>query len=301
MMLLRFWGVRGSIATPGPTTLEYGGNTSCLEMRAGGKIIILDAGTGLRLLGQALLAEFGDQPLELALLLSHTHWDHIQGLPFFPAVYKPRNRVRVLGYEGARKGLHAVLNNQMEHPFFPIELPPNVCIEELKDLNFNLGQVQVRATYANHPGVCVGYRLFASGRSIAFFPDNELRHDPFTEPDSEGVDELWNERTRAQNRELTAFLRGTDVLVMDTQYDREEYRTHMGWGHGCVDEVVMLALEAEVRQLFLFHHDPDHDDQKISSMVDEARELVARHNGSLQVEAAREGLAVELPALDPVA
>src|SRR5258707_11881391 len=166
---LKFWGVRGSIPTPGPTTVEYGGNTSCVEVRADGQIIILDAGTGLRLLGDGLIAEFGNQPLELTLLLTHTHWDHIQGLPFFSPVYKPQNHLRILGYEGARHGLDNILTGQMESPFFPIGLgegPANVRIEELKDFSFNVGKVRVQACFPNYPGICVGYRLVTSAGSI---------------------------------------------------------------------------------------------------------------------------------------
>jgi phosphoribosyl 1,2-cyclic phosphodiesterase len=283
---IKFWGVRGSIPTPGPGTVEYGGNTSCLEVRAGDRIIILDGGTGLRLLGRELLAEFGDKPLDLTLLLTHTHWDHIQGLPFFLPVYQERNRLRILGYEGARHGLNNILSNQMESPFFPIglrEVPANVQVEELKEFEFNLGPVEVRACFAHHPGVCVGYRLTAAGRSLAFFPDNE------TPPASDGS-------PAPQVRKLAEFLRGVDVLVMDTQYDREEYRDHVGWGHGCLDEVVSLALEAGVGKLFLFHHDPDHDDAKISRMAADARKMVAARKGALEVEAAREGAAFELKA-----
>jgi phosphoribosyl 1,2-cyclic phosphodiesterase len=279
---LKFWGVRGSIPTPGPTTVQYGGNTSCIEVRADGQIIILDAGTGLRLLGLGLVAEFDNQPLDLTLLLTHTHWDHIQGLPFFLPVYKPHNHLRILGYEGARHGLEVVLAGQMESPFFPIglrEVPANVLIEELKEMSFNVGPVRVQACNAIHPGKCVGYRLFTSGGSIAFFPDNEVHH-----PDG------------SENQELIGFLRGTDVLVMDTQFDIEEYQQHTGWGHGCLDDVVVLALQAEVKRLFLFHHDPNHDDAKISQMIAHARALVAARKGKLQVEAACEGVTVALPA-----
>ena len=147
-MRVRFWGVRGSVPTPGPTTLEYGGNTSCIEVRVGNQIIILDAGTGLRLLGKELLREFVDQPLDLTLLLTHTHWDHIQGLPFFMPVYRPQNRLRILGFEGARHGLENVLTGQMESPFFPIglrDVPANVRIEELTKMGFALGDVEVQA------------------------------------------------------------------------------------------------------------------------------------------------------------
>ncbi|MGD0259854.1 MAG: MBL fold metallo-hydrolase [Verrucomicrobiota bacterium] len=277
---LKFWGVRGSIPTPGPTTVHYGGNTSCIEVRADGQIIILDAGTGLRLLGLALVAEFDNQPLDLTLLLTHTHWDHIQGVPFFLPVYKPQNHLRILGYEGARHGLEVVLAGQMESPFFPIglrEVPANVRIEELKEMNFSVGPVRVQACFANHPGKCVGYRLFASDGSIAFFPDNELPH-----------------QAAGENRKMIDFLRGTDVLIMDTQFDTEEYQRHIGWGHGCLDDVVALALQAEVKKLFLFHHDPNHDDAKVSQMLAHARKLVAARKGKLQVEAAREGVTVEL-------
>ena len=301
--MLKFWGVRGSIPTPGPGTVLYGGNTSCVEIRAEGQIIILDAGTGLRLLGRQLMNEFDDQALDLTLLLTHTHWDHIQGLPFFLPVYKPRNHLLILGYEGARHGLDNVLTSQMESPFFPIglrEVPANVRIEELKELNFNIGPVRVQACFANHPGICVGYRLFTAAGSIAFFPDNESYHVQSRAPRSaDGPDQAAQDFARGQQDKLVDFLRGTDVLIMDSQYDREEYQEHIGWGHGCLDDVVTLALQASVKRLFLFHHDPNHEDAKIDQMVAHARKLVAGRQGNLAVEAAREGATLELPARAP--
>lgn len=296
---LKFWGVRGSIPTPGPGTVQFGGNTSCVEIRADDQIIILDAGTGLRLLGRELIAESRRRPLQVTLLLTHTHWDHIQGLPFFLPLLEPHNHVRILGYEGARQGLDSVLTNQMDSPYFPIglrQMAGNIHIEELKQMSFTIGPVKVCATFANHPGICVGYRLFTSSGSVAFFPDNEPylgRHRVTT-----GVgptDIMAFEHAREAHGKLVEFLQGTDALIMDTQYDNTEYHEHVGWGHGCLNDVVQIAIDANVRQLFLFHHDPDHDDDRISQMVAQARQLAAVRNAPLQIEAAREGLTVPLP------
>ena len=159
---VKFWGVRGSIPTPGPSTVYYGGNTSCVEVRADGQILILDAGTGIRGLGLALAAEFKKKPMDITVLISHTHWDHIQGFPFFSPAYDPNNKVRILGYEGARVGLATTLAGQMESPYFPIalqEMPGNILIEELKDLNFSLGEHPATAWLDEPPGIAVGYRL----------------------------------------------------------------------------------------------------------------------------------------------
>jgi phosphoribosyl 1,2-cyclic phosphodiesterase len=270
--------VRGSIATPGANTVRYGGNTTCIEVRSGADIIILDAGTGLRKLGQSLLAEFKKKPLNLTLLLSHTHWDHIQGLPFFAPIYESRCRLRILGSEGARNNLVAAITGQMESTYFPVpfsQLPSNIEIEELKDFNFDIGDVLVRAQRANHPGVCVGYRLVSPDGIVAFFPD--------TEPRADGAD-----------RDMVDFVNGADVLILDSQYDRAEYKKHIGWGHGCVDDSVALALQAGVKHLYLFHHDPDHDDKRIDALVKHARQIVAKKKGKLKVDAAREGLTIQL-------
>jgi phosphoribosyl 1,2-cyclic phosphodiesterase len=272
-----FWGVRGSIPSPGPGTVRYGGNTSCVEVRSGGEIIILDAGTGLRSLGSALLAEFKNKPLNLTLLLTHTHWDHIHGLPFFAPIYNSRCRLRILGCEGARKGLADMLTGQMESTYFPVpfsKLPGNIEVEEFKELNFDIGDVCVRAQRANHPGVCVGYRLSTPDSLIAFFPD--------TEPQTSGHDKA-----------MVEFVRDADLLILDSQYDDEEYRGHLGWGHGCVDDSVAFALKAGVKQLCLFHHDPDHDDKMLDGFVKHARQLVLKRKGKLKVDAAREGMTIE--------
>src|ERR1700736_2300708 len=150
---LKLWGVRGSLPLPGPGTVRYGGNTSCVEVRADGEIIVLDAGTGIRALGLALDKEFGPQTIKLTLLITHTHWDHIQGLPFFSPAYNSKNLIRIMGYEGARAGLGAILAGQMETPFFPVglhELQSHLAIEELKDMEFHIGNVGGEAKFANN-------------------------------------------------------------------------------------------------------------------------------------------------------
>jgi phosphoribosyl 1,2-cyclic phosphodiesterase len=273
---LKFWGVRGSIPTPGAATARYGGNTSSIEVRVGKEIILLDAGTGLRSLGRALLAEFDGAPLKLTLLLTHTHWDHIQGLPFFGPIYNSRCRLKILGCEGARKGLTSILTGQMESTYFPVSfdtLPSNIEIQELQKYDFKVGSIRVQAMRANHPGVCVGYKLFTPHGVIAYFPDNESR-------------------VGGPDRKLIEFLRGTDVLILDSQYDSAEYKQHAGWGHGCVDDSVELAMRADVKKLFLFHHEPDHSDKQMDALLKHARKVAT--GSKLKVEAAREGMVIEL-------
>ncbi|MDQ2918866.1 MAG: response regulator [Verrucomicrobiota bacterium] len=296
---LKLWGVRGSIPVPGPSTVRYGGNTSCVEVRADGEIIVLDAGSGVRMLGMALEQEFGDRPIKVTLLITHTHWDHIQGLPFFLPAYDQKNQIRVLGYEGAATGLATILAGQMETPFFPVslkDLPSHIAIEELKEMQFSIGKVQVRAKFANHPGICAGYRLTTSGGSIAYFPDNEpyeLLKLHLAGRDQSSMEEA-REFAKTERTKLVEFLRDADVLILDAQYTDEEYEKHIGWGHGSLSRVVSLALDAKVKKLFLFHHDPAHDDDKIDEMLARARLLVVESGQPLEVEAAREGAEVWL-------
>ena len=298
---IRLWGVRGSIPVPGKGTVRYGGNTSCVEVRADGEIIILDAGSGIRLLGLALDKEFGARSMKLTLLISHTHWDHIQGLPFFSPAYNQKNLIRVLGYEGARAGLAKILASQMETPFFPVslrQLPSHLAIEELKEMKFQVGNVEVRSKFANHPGICVGYRLATSSGSIAYFPDNEPYEQlklQLASRDGISEDEA-RDFAAAERGKMVDFLQGCDVAIMDTQYTDEEYAKHIGWGHSSVDSVVSLALDANVGKLVLFHHDPNHDDQMIDKMVEHARELVTKSGKPLEVEGAREGAEILLHA-----
>ena len=293
---LKFWGVRGSIPAPGEATRHFGGNTSCVELRADGEHIICDAGSGIRPLGLALAEEADGKPLDLTLLITHAHWDHIQGFPFFVPAYDPNTRLRILGYEGATEGLRTTLAGQMESPYFPLaldEMPGNIEFEELKEMQFQIGPVLVDACFTNHPGVCVGYRFQTSGGVIVYMPDNETvaRH---------AADSAAH-MPSTMDADIVEFIRDADVLILDAQYDAKEYRAHIGWGHGCVDEVVAMAASANVQRLYLFHHDPAHDDRTISSMVMHARELAKAVGSPMRIEAAREGEVVALPARVAVA
>ncbi len=284
---VRFWGVRGSIATPGPLTACYGGNTSCVEIRLGNEVVILDAGTGIRLLGGSLLREFGDNPVSVSLLISHTHWDHIQGLPFFGPAYRPQNRVRIYGFREKNAGLEQVLTDQMESPHFPIPMHKMVAdieVTEFSDPVFDLGSFKVSTMRLNHPGGSTGYRLECQGRVVVYLPDNE--------PVSylEGLAEEGGAETSADpNQALVDFVEGADIAIMDGQYDASEYPRHVGWGHGCVDDVVRIAAAGQVSELVLFHHDPSHDDAWVEDATASAG-LLARSLGSeMRVYAAREG------------
>jgi phosphoribosyl 1,2-cyclic phosphodiesterase/ActR/RegA family two-component response regulator len=291
---LKFWGVRGSVPAPGPETVYYGGNTSCVEVRADGELIILDAGTGIRQLGRHLQQEFGEQPMRMTILVTHTHWDHIQGFPFFAPAYDRRNQVRIFAFEGPRKGLEATLSIQMESPYFPIsmqEMPGNIEFEELKALDFEIGKVAVKAAFMNHPGVCVGYKLITSAATIAYFPDNEM-FGRLRSADAAHQSQEHTDFARKQDGRLQEFITGADIVISDAQYDAAEYAEHVGWGHSCIDDVVDLAMAAKVKQLFLFHHDPDHTDAQIAQMLATARKRAIEAGSSLLIEAAREGLEI---------
>ena len=298
---LKFWGVRGSIPVPGSSTVGYGGNTSCIEVRADGEIIILDAGSGMRALGIALEEEFKAHPIKLTILISHTHWDHIQGLPFFLPAYNSKNSLRLLGYEGARAGLATILASQMETSVFPVSLRDMtgaISIEELRTMEFSIGRVRVQARFVNHPGICVGYRLMTSNGSLAYLPDNEpyeLLKVSLAERDHSDVKQA-RAHAAAERAGLVEFIRGADILVIDSQYTDDEYRQKIGWGHGSLSSVVSLALDAGVRKLFLFHHDPSRDDKGVDQMVESARMLVLESGQPMEVDAAREGSEVWLGA-----
>ena len=297
---IKLWGTRGSIAVPGPDTLRYGGNTTCVELRAEGEIIVLDAGSGIRPLGVALQKEFQTRPIKLSLLITHAHWDHIQGFPFFKPAYDSKNAIRIFGFDGAGATFREIMTEPMRSPFFPItmrELSAQMDINKLTEMKFSLGKLDVHAAFVNHPGVCAGYRIFTSGASVAFLPD----HEPYefflhSARAKQLTPEQAKEAARDEHARLVEFLRCSDILLLDAQYTDKEYKTHIGWGHGSISSAVSLALEAEVQTLLLFHHDPSHDDAMVDTMVKSARELAANSGRPLEVAGAQQGSEILLEA-----
>jgi phosphoribosyl 1,2-cyclic phosphodiesterase len=279
-MHVRFWGTRGSIAAPGPATARYGGNTSCVEVRASdGTVIILDCGTGARELGLHL-AQTLPRPMRLHLFIGHTHWDHIQGFPFFMPAYNPKVNVHIVGYEGAVHGLRGALFEQMQSAFFPVglnQMASHVTFEEVRGMEFELDGIKVHTIFANHPGICLGYRLSTPSGDIVYMPDHEAyeRHEIERQKLAGEVSQPSLDYARAQDEKVIDFIRKADVVIGDTQYDAAEYPSRLGWGHTCADDAVELAMRAKVKHLFLFHHDPDHQDEKMVAMILRAEECVA--------------------------
>ncbi len=277
---LTFWGTRGSLPSPGSETIKYGGNTSCIEVRLSQeKILILDAGTGIRKLGLKLMQEGGKKKINL--LLTHPHWDHIFGLPFFVPTYIPGNEVSIYGARHGDISLREVVAGQMESIYFPItikEFGARSYFQELSEGEYFIDDVKVQTHFLNHPGQTLGYRIWCGEKSFAYITDNELPPPP---PDSTGPSH--------KRKKLINFLKDVDLLIHDSSYTDQEYKTRVGWGHPPLSELLSLALAANAKELKLFHHEPDHTDQDIEKMVEFSLERLKKEGSSMKCSAAAEG------------
>jgi len=287
-MKVRFWGTRGSIATPGPATLRYGGNTSCIEVRTDdGAVILIDCGTGAHPLGQKLVQEM--KPCSGHILISHTHWDHIQGLPFFAPLFEAGNEWHIYGPRGLGQSLQEVLAGQMEYAYFPVALnafAATVHFHEVVEGGITIGGARISTQYLNHPALTVGYRIEADGASLVYASD----HEPHSADAAGGCGECGE----GGDADHVEFVRDADLLIHDAQYTAGEYPAKIGWGHSTIEYVTDVAIAGNVRHVALFHHDPARSDDALDQLIAGARARAAQAGAELIVSGAAEGAEIEL-------
>lgn len=292
-MRVNFWGTRGSIAKPGPSTLRFGGNTSCIEVRSNsGTLVILDCGTGAHGLGQELI-ESGLHPLRGHILITHTHWDHIQGIPFFAPFFEPENEWDIYAPRGLGSSLREALAGQMQYTYFPVtleELGATIRYHDLIEGVFEIEDIRIRTHYMNHPALTLGYRLEADGVSVVYACD----HEPYSREYAMGTGKMG-----MQDQRHVDFIREADLVIHDAQYTKKEYRDKIGWGHTTVNCAINMCQVAGVHRLALTHHDPLRDDDGVDLVCQNKRNGLNGSDGLLEVFAAAEGISIELEgALD---
>lgn len=305
-MMIKFWGVRGSIPSPGPHTMKYGGNTLCLELRFEGvdRLIIIDAGTGIRELGNYLMAHVRQKgPIKAEVFLTHTHWDHIQGFPFFAPIYAPETKLKVYGpvtYE--EDSLEDVLDWQLEYRYFPVrraELASEIEHVDIKEGRFDLGDgIMLTTKYLNHPLLCLGYRFEYGGKVFCTAFDTEpfrnvFSNDPNDPSYDEAIVQEAEQVAKEENQRLENFFSGADFLIHDTQYTQEEYESSkIGWGHSSIEHAIAVAKRSRVKRLALFHHEPVRTDKEIDELAN--KYCNPDYTGDTEVFFAREGMQIEV-------
>jgi phosphoribosyl 1,2-cyclic phosphodiesterase len=276
------WGCRGSLASPGPETVRYGGNTSCLEVRlSDDTLLVLDAGTGIRPLGNAI---GGEPPGRIDILLTHLHIDHLEGLGFFGPLWNPSLEIHIWGPASPTKSLEQRIGVYLSPPLFPVhlrELPSNPTFHDVPPDDWRIGPATISAQLINHPGPTVGFRVEEGDRTLAYMPD----HEPAL-----GVDDLATASPEWVSGVGVAY--GVDVLFHDGQYTQEEYDQRVGWGHSSTEQAVTFARLAKVRRYIMFHHDPTHSDDQLDRMLEYAHELWGEDGDTIDM--AREGLRVDV-------
>jgi phosphoribosyl 1,2-cyclic phosphodiesterase len=268
-MIINCFGARGSIPVSGQEYTEYGGDTACLEVRSqNDDIIIIDAGSGIRRLGKKLMAE---ERFEYTLFMTHSHWDHILGFPFFKPIYDARTRIAIRGCSQAQGDIKKLLSRTMSTPFFPVpfnKLEAEFSYEDDCTLSYHVDSVEIFPIKLNHPNGGQGYKLMENGKTFVFLTDNELG---------------YRHRGGLSKNDYVDFCRHVDLLVHDAEYIPEEYPQTRGWGHSTYLDALEFAIQAQVRRLGLFHHNQDRSDAAVNRIVDHCREIIAGRKISLEV------------------
>jgi phosphoribosyl 1,2-cyclic phosphodiesterase len=291
-MYVTFWGTRGSVSTPGRITEKYGGNTPCVSIRCQDIQIILDAGTGIRNLGIELLEEIktGENLPSLHLFLSHTHWDHIQGLPFFMPSYSKDTKLTIYGSHRKERFLASILQEQMNYEYFPVSMsafPADISIKEIGREKVQLGPLTVDCQeQVFHPGGSVRYKVNLDGKKVVYATDVELDNMFNSVKD--------NEENRALAQEFMSFISHADLLIADAQYTEGEYRNKVGWGHSSIPVLLDTAFQAGVKQLAVFHHDPQHSDKFLDDLWEENRLRYRSGDRKMNLFWAREGMTLAI-------
>jgi phosphoribosyl 1,2-cyclic phosphodiesterase len=288
-MKLKFWGVRGSIASPGEKTVRYGGNTTCIEIRSdNNELIILDGGTGIFPLAQSLLKEL---PITAHIFNTHSHWDHIQGLPFFIPLFIPGNTIKLYGaYDPiAGAGPEHIMQVQLQYSYFPVreaEMKSNFEYVSLKlNETVEIGDATVTPVLLNHPVVNLGYRIDCHGKSIFFTGDHEPHFNIYDAGDEDYAE--YQRLIESQRQSIVDAIRGVDIIVADASYTPDEYLSKKGWGHGTFDSAIQLALDAGAKTLYCTHHEPTRDDDALELVF--AQALARNSQATLNIRLAREG------------
>ncbi len=282
--------MRGSIPVPGPSTVRYGGNTACIQVYNNDNRIIFDAGSGIRLWGQSIDLS---QKQHVHLFVTHPHWDHINGLPFCPAIFIPGNSISIYGPRTYELSLEDIINGQMRFTYFPIriaELKSDLTFNEISDRStVTLDNCTIIAKKLNHPVDCLGYKLTYNNKTFIYLGDNEPYYNVYDD-DDEDVETMIKE----MNNDLIEFVRDADVLVTDAQYTPQEYESKVGWGHSSTHHVTNMAIKANVKHLIYFHHEPNRSDDEIDLIVEHYQNLVQDKGFNLKIEAAREQSIIEI-------
>ncbi len=297
---LRFWGVRGSYAAPFKTHLGVGGNTSCVEIRSGDHLLVCDAGTGIIPLGNELMQQ--DKIQEMLIILTHYHWDHVCGLPFFVPAFVPDWKINFFGPGESPKIIEEYVSAQMQAPYFPVGT--ETWLAETNYLTpendgFQYGPMKVDFSNVHHPGITYGYKIEVNNKIIVYASDNECmfieksikhRSDEFNEEEHE----LYKEMIHEEHQSELNLIQDADILIHDAQYTPDDYDKKRGWGHSCYIDTINTAIDANVKELYLFHHDPNYDDIAMEAILKHSNQIIKEKGASLICHIAKEGMVVDI-------